>query len=57
MRLNWQFILFAGYPQRRAEISVGLLNLTGQDYRLNPLSLYGDLTRERTLAANFKFNF
>jgi len=55
----WQFNLFAGYrfPRRRAELSVGLLNLAGQDYRLNPLNLHGDLARERTLVVNCKFNF
>jgi hypothetical protein len=36
---------------------VGLLNITDQDYRLNPLNLYRELPRERTLAASLKFNF
>ncbi len=55
----WQFNLYGGYRffQRRAEISVGLLNLTGQNYRLNPLTLYNELPRERTLAASFKWYF
>jgi outer membrane receptor protein involved in Fe transport len=37
----WQFNLEAGYrfAQRRAELRVGLLNLTDQDYQLNPLNL------------------
>jgi hypothetical protein len=34
-----------------------LLNLTDRDYHLNPLNLYSELPRERTLAASFKFNF
>ena len=55
----WQLNLFAGYrfPNRIAEIRVGLLNITDQDYRLNPLNLYYELPRERTLAASLKFNF
>lgn len=55
----WQFNLYAGYrfPNRVAEVRVGLLNLTDQDYRLNPLNLYYELPRERTLAASLKFNF
>ncbi len=55
----WQLNLFAGYrfPNRVAEIRVGLLNITDQDYRLNPLNLYHELPRERTLAASLKFNF
>jgi tetratricopeptide (TPR) repeat protein len=52
----WQFHLYAGYrfAQRRAEVRVGLLNLTDQDYRLNPLTLYSELPRERMLAVAFK---
>lgn len=55
----WQVNLLAGYrfPRRRAELAVGLLNLTDQDYRLNPLNLYGELPRHRTFVASFKFNF
>lgn len=55
----WQFNLYAGYRflQRRAELRVGLLNIFDQDYRLNPLTLYNELPRERTLAMSFKFYF
>jgi tetratricopeptide (TPR) repeat protein len=55
----WQFNLFAGYrfPGRRAEVRLGLLNLTDRDYRLNPLTLYNELPRERTLVARLQFNF
>jgi outer membrane receptor protein involved in Fe transport len=55
----WQFNFFGGYrfPGRRAAITFGLLNLTGQDYRLNPLSLYTELARKRTFAAQLEFNF
>jgi outer membrane receptor protein involved in Fe transport len=55
----WQFNLFAGYrfPRRQAQITLGLLNLSGQDYRLNPLNLYPELPRSRTLTASLKFNF
>ena len=47
----WQFNATAGYRfwRRRAEVSVGLLNLTDQDYRLLPLNFYADLPRERTV--------
>jgi outer membrane receptor for monomeric catechols len=55
----WQLNLFAGYRfhGRKAELSVGILNLTDQDYRLNPLTLYNELPRERTLAVRFSFSF
>jgi tetratricopeptide (TPR) repeat protein len=55
----WQFNVFVGYRflHRRAELKLGLLNLTDRDYRLNPLTLYSELPRERTLAASFKFYF
>jgi Tfp pilus assembly protein PilF len=49
----------AGYHffRRRAELSVGILNLTDQDYRLNPLTYYSELPRERVFAVNFGFRF
>lgn len=55
----WQFNLYAGFrwPNRRAEVRLGLLNVTDQDYRLNPLNLAADLPRERTLAFTLKLNF
>ena len=55
----WQFNLEAGYrfARRRAELRFGLLNLTDQDYQLNPLNLTPNLPRDRTLAVRFRFNF
>lgn len=55
----WQFNLYAGYrfPHRKAELRLGLLNISDEDYRLNPLNLYSDLPRERTLSMLFKFYF
>src|SRR6185369_482540 len=55
----WQFNVFAGYrfPRRKAELTLGLLNLTDQDYKLNPLNIYNDLPRERTLAVRLRLNF
>jgi len=55
----WQLNAFVGYRfyNRAAELRVGLLNITDQDYRLNPLNLYYELPRERTLTVSFKFYF
>ncbi|MCU0857517.1 MAG: FecR domain-containing protein [Pontiellaceae bacterium] len=55
----WQFNLYAGYRfyHRRAEIRLGLLNLTDQDYRLNPLNLYYEIPRERMTTLHFNLNF
>jgi tetratricopeptide (TPR) repeat protein len=55
----WQFNVFAGYrfPRRLAEVRVGLLNITDRDYKLNPLNLYSELPRERTLMASVRLNF
>ena len=55
----WQLNLVAGYrfPRRRAEVSLGLLNLTDSDYHLDPLTFYSELPRGRTLAARLRFNF
>jgi hypothetical protein len=55
----WQFNLFGGYRffHRHAQVQVGVLNLTGQNYELNPLNLYTDLPRSRTLTTSLQFNF
>lgn len=55
----WQFNLFAGYRfhNRRAELRLGLLNVTDQGYRLNPLNLTAELPRNRTLVASLRFSF
>ena len=54
----WQYDVFVGYrfARRRAEVRIGGLNLSGQDYRLYPLNLYPQLPRDRTLYVGFKFS-
>ena len=39
------------------ELMLGLLNLTDQDYRLNPLTVYAELPRERTFMVRLNFQF
>jgi len=34
-----------------------LLNLADQNYKLNPLNIYNELPRERTLAVRFSVHF
>jgi Flp pilus assembly protein TadD len=55
----WQFNVLLGYrfAGRRAELSAGVLNLTDQNYMLNPLTPYNDLPRGRTVALRFLLNF
>jgi hypothetical protein len=55
----WRHNIFAGYvfPHRRAELRLGVLNLTGQDYRLNPLNFQSELPRGRTFTASLRINF
>jgi tetratricopeptide (TPR) repeat protein len=55
----WQFNFYAGYRflQRRVEAQLGVLNLTDRDYKLNPLTLYNELPRQRTLTVSLKLNF
>jgi Flp pilus assembly protein TadD len=55
----WQLNAFAGYRflHRKAELTLGLLNITDQDYKLNPLNLYNELPRSRTLALRLQVNF
>jgi hypothetical protein len=54
-----QLDLFAGWRffRRRSEVTFGCLNVTGQDYRLNSLTPYPDLPRERVWLGRMKFNF
>jgi tetratricopeptide (TPR) repeat protein len=55
----WQWNAFVGYRflQRKAEITLGVLNLTDQDYKLNPLNVYAELPRSRTLALRLQLSF
>jgi len=62
----WQFNLFAGYRFRNnlGEISLGLLDLNGRNYRLNPLNdlytpidFYDSIATQRTLLVRVRFNF
>ena len=55
----WQFNVEAGWRflRRRLEVRVGLLNLTDQDYHLNPLNLTSELPREREVVASLQLNF
>ena len=55
----WQLNAFAGYRflHRKAEVALGLLNITDQNYKLNPLNLYNELPRSRTLALRLQLNF
>jgi len=55
----WQFNLMAGYRfwRRQVQVQVGILNLTDQDYQLNPLNLYSEMPHHRTFAASLQFNF
>jgi len=39
------------------DVRLGLLNIGDTSYRLNPLTLYSELPRERTLAARLQFYF
>lgn len=55
----FQLNAFVGYRfwRRHAEARIGVLNIADQDYRLNPLTLYSELPRERMFYASFKFYF
>jgi Tfp pilus assembly protein PilF len=51
--------IFAGYRflHRRAEAQLGILNLSGGGYDLNPLTVYQELPRKRVLEASLNFTF
>ncbi len=54
-----QVNIYAGYrfPRQRAELTVGVMNVGGEDYRLNPLSLYEELPRSRVFFARARVRF
>jgi tetratricopeptide (TPR) repeat protein len=54
-----QLNAYAGYRFRRnfGDVTVGVVNITDQDYRLNPLNPYNELPRERSLLVRVRFNF
>jgi tetratricopeptide (TPR) repeat protein len=55
----FQVNAYIGYRFRRnfGDLTLGFLNLTDQDYKLNPLNYYNELPRERTLVARVRLNF
>jgi len=55
----WQFNAYAGYRawHRRAEFTVGLLNIFDQNYKLEPLNFYNEMARGRTLLARLRISF
>jgi len=55
----WQLNAYAGcrFWHRKAEFSVGILNLTDQNYQLEPLNLYNEMARSRTLLARLLISF
>jgi outer membrane receptor protein involved in Fe transport len=55
----WQFNIEAGWRffRRRLEARVALLNITDQDYKLNPLNLTPEMPRDRMLATSLRFHF
>jgi outer membrane receptor protein involved in Fe transport len=55
----WQLNAYAGYRfcHRKAEFSVGVLNLTDQNYRLEPLNLNNEMARSRTFLARLLISF
>jgi len=55
----WQLNAFAGYRfwHRRAELTVGLLNITDQGYKLEPLNLYNEMAQSRTFMTRLRINF
>jgi hypothetical protein len=55
----FQLNAYVGYRFRRnyGDVTLGLLDINDQDYKLNPLNYYNELPRERTLAVQVRLNF
>jgi hypothetical protein len=54
-----QLNLYAGYRFRRnyGDLTLGFLDITDDDYKLNPLNYYNELPRQRTLLVRLRLNF
>ena len=54
-----QLNLYAGYyfARRHAQLTLGILNVTDQDYHLNPLNYYAELPRKITFTLGLNFVF
>jgi len=55
----WQFDVFVGWRfwRNHVDATLGLINFTEEDYRLNPLTPYNDISRQREFVARLRFNF
>jgi tetratricopeptide (TPR) repeat protein len=55
----FQLNAYLGYRLRRnfGDLTIGFLNLTDKDYKLNPLNYYIELPRNRTLLVRVRLNF
>jgi outer membrane receptor protein involved in Fe transport len=55
----FQLNAYIGYRLRRnfGSLTLGLLNLTDKDYKLNPLNYYNELPRNRTLLVRVRLSF
>ena len=55
----FQLNAYAGFRCRRnfGDVTLAFLNITDQDYKLNPLNYYNELPRERTVAVRVRLNF
>jgi hypothetical protein len=45
------------FPKQHGDITLGVLNLMDEDYRLNPVTPYNELPRERVFLARLRFKF
>lgn len=54
-----QLNFFVGYrcPRQYGDITLGVLNATGENYRLNPVTPYAELPREAVFYARLRFRF
>ena len=55
----WMLNARIGYhfANRRAQVSIGVLNLLDQDYELSPVNFYREPARERTVVVTLRLNY
>jgi Tfp pilus assembly protein PilF len=54
-----QFNFYAGwrFPRQHGDLTLGVLNIGGGDYHLNPLNTYAELPHSRVFYAQLRFRF
>jgi outer membrane receptor protein involved in Fe transport/Tfp pilus assembly protein PilF len=54
---QWNLALGWRFPRQRGDVTFGVLNLTGEDYRLSPMNFHNEMPHERVFYGRVRFRF